>query len=157
MYNYADCLNILESTFGKDCTFVLATSCDNVPTQRVVDTFYCDGAFWIVTYATSQKVKQIKINPNVSLCNSFNIFKGRAQFEGHPLDKKNIVIRQKLIKAFEPWYFGHNNENDGNMCYIRVVPTVGFFHTKGNGYKIDFVGKCVETMPFTPQIEMIGI
>lgn len=34
---------------------------------------------------------------------------------------------EKLISAFKPWYFKHNNENDENMCYIKIELTNGFF------------------------------
>ena len=54
-------MNIL---FGKDFQFALATSVDHVPSVRYVDAFYNEGAFYIVTYKTSQKVREIEKNKN---------------------------------------------------------------------------------------------
>lgn len=59
---YEKSLNVLEELFAKDYQFALATSNDNVPTVRFVDTFYDNGAFYIVSYAKSQKVKDIEKN-----------------------------------------------------------------------------------------------
>ena len=68
MSNWEDSLQVMEELFAKDCQFALATVKDNVPSVRVVDTFYDDGAFYIVTYSKSQKAQEIASNENVSLC-----------------------------------------------------------------------------------------
>lgn len=155
MTTYEKSLNVLEDLFRRDYTFVLATVQENVPSQRVVDTYFDNGEFWIVTYAKSNKVKAIEQNPNVSLCNTFHVIKGKAYNAGHPLRDENRGIRDELIKIFEPWYFAHNNENDEYMCYVRVNPESAFFHKDGRGYKVDFSKKTAEEFPFAPQTEMI--
>lgn len=155
METYEKSLKVLEELFARDYTFVLATVKENVPSQRVIDTYYEDGCFWIVTYAKSNKVAELEQNPNVSLCNTFHAFTGKAYNVGHPLKKENAQIREKLIKVFEPWYFAHNNENDENMCYVKVNIEAGFFHKDGVGYKVDFTKKMAEEFPFTPEIEMV--
>ena len=76
---------------------------------------------------------------------------GRA---GHPLQPENSEIRAKLIQVFAPWYFEHNNENDENMCYVKVEPDSGFFHKDGTGYKVDFAAKTAERAPFSPDVIM---
>lgn len=154
MTEYEQSLDVLLRLFQRDYTFVLSTAKDNVPSQRVVDTYFYGGEFWIVTYAKSNKFLEIAQNPNVSLCNNFNIFCGKAYSAGHPLDTQNKEIREKLIKVFEVWYFAHNDESDENMCYIRVAPQKGFFHDKGKGYSVDFINKSAKIIPFSPQIEM---
>ena len=155
MVSYNDSLKVLDDLFGKDCTFTLATVQNNIPSQRVVDTYYHDGIFWVVTYGQSNKVKDIKVNPDVSICNTFHTFKGKAYYAGHPLLEENKDIREKLIKVFEPWYFAHNNEKDEEMCYVKIVPEAGFFHKDATGYIIDFNEKTVKDIPFSPDIEMI--
>jgi general stress protein 26 len=132
----------------------LATVKDNKPSNRVVDTYYEDGVFWVVTYGLSNKVKAIEENCNVALCNNFYSFKGSAFNVGHPLKEENKKIRERLIKEFEPWYFAHNNENDENMCYVKIVLTEGFFHKDGQGYKVDFTNKKAEEFPFAPDAEL---
>lgn len=153
---FADSLKVLEDLFSRDFTFVLATAKDNIPSTRVVDTYYEDGVFWVVTYAKSRKVQEITENPHVALCNDFNCFQGKAENTGHPLNEANKQIRQKLIKVFEPWYFAHNNEDDAFMCYVKIVPESGFFHKDGKAYKVDFINKTAEKIPFAPDIESIS-
>lgn len=155
MATFNKSLTVLNDLFGKDYTFVLATVKDGAPAQRVVDTFYCEQAFWVVTYALSNKVKELMVNHNVSLCNTFHVFKGIAYNMGHPLKEENKEIREKLVQAFEPWYFAHNNEQDENMCYVKIELEEGFFHKDGTGYKVNFTEKQAEEFPFAPQIEMI--
>lgn len=149
MNEFECAVKIMKDLFSRDYQFALATSSDNVPSLRFVDTYFDGESFYIVTYALSQKVKDISKNPNVSLCaRKMHSFSGKAYNIGHPLDEKNSEIREKLIKVFEPWYFAHNNEQDENMCYVRIEPTSGFFHKDGKGYKVDFSKRSVESFPF---------
>ncbi|WP_238859477.1 pyridoxamine 5'-phosphate oxidase family protein [Clostridium sp. YIM B02569] len=147
--SYENSLNILEVLFAKDYQFALATSNDNISSVRFVDTFYDNGAFYIVSYAKSQKVQEIEKNNKISMCNKLYRFTGIAHNIGHPLLEKNYGIRAKLIKAFEPWYFKHNNENDENMCYVKIELKQGFFYKDGTGYKVDFENRQAEEFTFT--------
>ena len=155
MTTYEKSLNVLDELFAKDYQFALATSNDNLPSVRFVDTFYYNGAFYIVTYAKSQKVKDIEKNPEISMCNKLYRFRGTARNIGHPLSEKNHAIRENLIKVFEPWYFAHNNENDENMCYVRIELKQGFFYKDGTGYKVDFEKRKAEEFPFAFDIAII--
>ena len=110
-------LEVLSELFGKDYQFALATSKENVPTVRFIDTYYENAAFYILTYAKSQKVVEICANAKVAMCSKQYRFRGIAHLLGHPLKKENSQIRSQLIKVFEPWYFRHNNEN---MCYLKI-------------------------------------
>ena len=60
-----------------------------------------------------------------------------------------------MIKAFEPWYFAHNNENDENMCYVKIILKQGFFYKDGTGFKVDFENRKAEEFPFTFDIVVI--
>lgn len=139
---------VMQELFAKDYQFALATSANNIPSVRFVDTFYDEGCFYIVTYGKSRKVSEIEGNPNVALTFMNYSFSGIASNIGHPLDPKNLDIREKLIEAFEPWYFKHNNESDPNMCYVKVELDQGFFYKDGQGYKVDYVRKVAECFPF---------
>lgn len=141
-------MKVMSELFARDYQFALATTNDNVPSVRFIDTFYDNNCFYIVTYANSRKVKELEINKNVSLCNKLYGFSGIAHNIGHPLKPENSEIREKLISAFEPWYFAHNNENDENMCYVKVELTHGFFYKDGTGYKVDFLAKEASEFPF---------
>ena len=150
MGEYENAINVMKELFGRDYQFALSTAKDNIPSSRFVDTYFDGESFYIVTFKLSQKVTEITKNPNAALCcNRMHAFSGRATNIGHPLDPENVLIRSILIKAFEPWYFKHNNEADENMCYIRIKPATGFFHKNGTGYKVNFTKKTVNTFPFT--------
>jgi len=148
MNAYEEGLGVLETLFARDYQFALATSNNNIPAVRFIDTFYDNGVFYIVTSRKSNKVKEIEHNPVVSLSKDLYRFTGIARNIGHPLLKENLKIREKLIKVFEPWYFAHNNENDENMCYIKVDLSQGLFYKDGTGYKVNFENKTAEKFPF---------
>lgn len=149
MGDLATALTVMDELFTKDCIFALATISGNRPCVRMIDTYYYDGAFYLVTYAESAKVKELEANENVALCNMAYRFDGAARNIGHPLRPENAALRDKLIAAFEPWYFKHNNEADEGMCYVRIDLEHGFFYKDGTGYNVDFIEGSVETFPFT--------
>nr|WP_307990592.1 pyridoxamine 5'-phosphate oxidase family protein [uncultured Niameybacter sp.] len=149
---YEKSIQVLTELFSKDFTFSLATVQGDTPVVRVVDTYYDNNVFWIVTYANTNKVKEITANPKVALCNDFYSFKGKAFNVGHPLHKDNQEIREKLIEVFKPWYFAHNDENDEDMCYVKVELEYGFFYQDRKGYQVDFINKTAEEFPFNVDI-----
>lgn len=155
MDRYEECLNVLEKLFQKDTQFALATAKENIPSLRIVDVYYEEGAFYIVTYGKSRKVQEIRENPDVALCKNLHSFQGQARDIGHPLAEENQEIRKHLIHAFKPWYFEHNNEADQEMCYVKVELTNGFFYDQGIGYQVDFINKVVESFPFTCDIMVL--
>lgn len=141
-------MKVMQSLFGKDSLFALATTKANIPTVRVVDAYYEEGSFYIVANRLSRKVIDIIENPNVALCEEMYQFQGKAYNIGHPLQEENKEIRETLVKQFEKWYFLHNNEADENMCYIKVELTNGFFYLDGTGYRVDFTNQTAEEFPF---------
>lgn len=154
MMEYREVLQLLEARFGKDCQFALATAADGCPSVRFVDTCYFNGGFYIVTNVASKKARQIQANPNVSLASRrMHTFSGKAYLVGHPLKPQNAQVRERLVEAFRPWYFRHNDESDANMCYIRVDPEEGFFHQDGVGYRVDFFNGTSAEFPFMFDIQ----
>ncbi len=145
---YEKSIHVMNELFARDYQFAMATVKDNTPSVRFVDTFYESGSFYVVTHSKSQKVQELKINNQVSLCNKLYRFSGSGYNIGHPLLTENRAIREKLIKVFEPWYFAHNNENDENMCYVKIELKEGFFYKDGTGYKVSFQQKEAEQFPF---------
>jgi len=153
MSTYEKALHVMCELFAKDYQFAMATVNGNTPSVRFVDTFYDEGSFYVVTYSSSQKVHDLEGNNQVALCNKLYRFNGKAYNIGHPLLPDNREIREKLIVVFKPWYFAHNNENDENMCYIRIDLNKGFFYKDGIGYKLNFQMKEAEQFPFDSEIE----
>lgn len=115
----------------------------------MIDTYYEDGAFYVVTHGQSAKAKELAANENAALCSQAYRFDGVARSIGHPLDPQNATLRDKLTHAFAPWYFKHNNEQDEAMCYLRIELRRGFFYKDGTGYSVDFANGTAETFPFT--------
>lgn len=148
MNTYEESLQVMNNLFAKDCQFALATAKDNIPSVRIVDTFYDDGSFYVAAHASTQKVREIAANEHVSLCHNLYRFSGIAQNIGHPLQPQNADIRAKLTKAFASWYFKHNNEQDEKMCFLRIRLTSGFFYNNGKGYAVDFTQKSADIFPF---------
>lgn len=62
---YEKAMEIMNELFAKDYQFSMETVKDNVPSVRVVDTFYEDGSFYVVTYSKTQKVQELKNNSPV--------------------------------------------------------------------------------------------
>ena len=58
---------IMAERFGKDTVIALATVDNEVPYVRYVNAYYENGAFYIITYALSNKMKNIKNNPTVAI------------------------------------------------------------------------------------------
>lgn len=148
MDNYENAIKLMEKLFSRDYQFAMATTADNIPSLRFIDAYFNNGAFYAVTYANTHKVKEIAVNPNVALCSRKGYsFSGKAYNIGHPLLPENSEIRSKLINAFESWYFKHNNEND-DICILKIKPESGFVHKDEMGYKINFIAKTAEIAPF---------
>ena len=145
---YEEGLQVMEKLFAKDCAFALATAAAGAPDVRMVDVFYDDGSFYIVTHENSAKARQIAETPAVSFCAQCFRFYGEAKSVGHPLKPENAGIRAKLVRAFAPWYFRHNDENDEGMCYLRAELKKGFFYCDGTGYDMNFADKTAQSFPF---------
>jgi uncharacterized pyridoxamine 5'-phosphate oxidase family protein len=60
-------LKILAERFGHDNAISLATIDGDRPAVRTVNSYYEDGSFYMVTYALSNKMKQLAINPNAAI------------------------------------------------------------------------------------------
>ena len=58
---------IMNERFQKDTIIALATVEDGVPYARNVNAYYENGAFYVITYGLSNKMKQIEKNPLVAI------------------------------------------------------------------------------------------
>jgi uncharacterized pyridoxamine 5'-phosphate oxidase family protein len=67
---------------------------------RIVNAFYEDGAFYVVTYALSSKMKQMKKNPAVGVCGEWFTAHGIGENLGHVLAPQNAEVMTKLRAAF---------------------------------------------------------
>ena len=130
---------IMNDRFKKDSLIALATTDGNTPHVRAVNSYYEDGSFYIITYALSNKVKQIACNPAVTICGDWFTGHGVGENLGWILDGKNADIANKLRTAFAGWYSnGHTNETDMNTIILRIRLTDGVLLHHGTRFDIDF-------------------
>lgn len=58
------CKEILNERFSKDSLMALATVDEKgIPWVRTIDAIYYEGSFYTITYALTNKIKQINKNP----------------------------------------------------------------------------------------------
>ena len=130
---------ILTERFGKDSLIALATVEDGIPHVRTVDAVYMDGAFYVVTYALSGKMRQIAKVPNVAISGDWFTAHGIGENLGHVLLRENKAVMDILRAAFAAWYDnGHTNEADPNTCLLKIRLTDGILYSNGTRYDIDF-------------------
>ena len=130
---------ILIERFGKDSIIALATTVDNMPYVRSVDAFYFEGAFYVLTYGLSNKMKQIKDNPNVALSGDWFTAHGKGVDLGYFGKDENKIIAEKMKAIFSEWIDnGHNNFDDVNTCILCIEMTDGVLFSHGTRYEIDF-------------------
>ena len=130
---------IMQARFGKDSLIALATVDGDIPVVRTVNAVYIDGAFYVVTYALSGKMKQIARNPAVAISGDWFTARGVGENLGHVLLEENKSIMEKLREAFALWYQnGHTNEADPNTCLLKVRLTDGVLFSNGTRYDIEF-------------------
>lgn len=127
---------ILAERFGGDTLIGLATCVDNIPSVRTVNAWYRDGYFYVITYALSNKMKQIAANPHVGVCGEWFTGHGVAENLGHVLKEEHKEIMRMLRAAFASWYNnGHVNEQDENTCLLRIRLTDGAVYKDGQRYE----------------------
>ena len=128
---------ILRERFGKDALIAVATCEENTPHVRAVDAYYLDGAFYCVTYALSNKMRQIEKNPLVGLCGEWFTGHGMAENLGHVLLEENRAMMDILRPAFSAWYsMGHVNEDDPNTVLLKITLADGVLMALGE--RIEF-------------------
>ncbi len=154
MSRFEEGMEILKEKFGngKDNVISLATIAITTgegamprPSLRDIDAYYEDGVFYAVTYGQSNKMKEIAVNPQVSVSVHFEDFfsSGMAENLGWVLDPKNAVLREKLREVFKEWYDFANNEQDENCSLLAVRMTKGTLRINHGEafYHFDFEGK----------------
>ena len=82
---------IMIERFGKDTIIALATTENETPYVRYVNAYYENGAFYIITYALSNKMKHIKDNPAVAIAGEWFTAHGKGVEPGDISGKKRIV------------------------------------------------------------------
>ncbi len=127
---------IMIERFGKDTVIALATEEHDVPYVRNVNAYYEDGSFYIITYALSNKIKQIEKNPNVAIAGDWFTAHGKGNNLGYFGKEENRIIAEKLKIVFAEWIDnGHNNFDDENTIILCVELTDGLLLSHGIRYE----------------------
>mgnify|MGYP000282992257 FL=1 len=127
---------IMVERFGKDTVIALATEEHGVPYVRNVNAYYEGGSFYIITYALSNKMKQIEKNPNVAIAGDWFTAHGKGINLGYFGKKENCPIAEKLKTVFAEWIDnGHNNFGDENTIILCVELTDGLLLSHGTRYE----------------------
>ena len=134
-----DAEKIMMERFGKDSIIALATTVDNRPYVRSVNSFYDNGSFYVLTYGLSNKMKQIQKNPFVAIAGDWFTANGRGVNLGYFGKKENTEVAEKMKVIFSEWINnGHNNFEDENTCILRIELIDGVLLSHGTRYDIDF-------------------
>lgn len=129
----------MDERFGHDNLIALATAEDGMPSVRAVNAYYENGAFYVITHAKSNKMRQLEKNPAAAICGDWFTARGVGESIGHPHDACNAALTEKLRAAFASWYDnGHMNEAAPDTCILRIRLTDGVLMHHGTRYEIDF-------------------
>lgn len=132
-------LEVMIERFGHDTLISMATLDGNIPAVRIVNSYYENGAFYTITYALSNKMKQIEVNPTVAICGEWFTAHGVGENLGYICDERNTEIAAKLRKIFSAWYSnGDINESDLNTIILRIRLTDAVLFSHGTRYDMDF-------------------
>ena len=127
---------IMIERFGKDTVIALATVEHEMPYVRNVNAYYEDGSFYIITYALTNKIKQIEKNPNVAIAGEWFTAHGRGKNLGYFGKEENRIIAEKLKTVFAEWIDNeHNNFDDENTIILCVELTDGLLLSHGTRYE----------------------
>ena len=127
---------IMIERFGKDTVIALATVEQEVPYVRKVNAYYEDGSFYIITYALSNKIKQIEKNPNVAIAGEWFTAHGKGKNLGYVGKEENRANAEKLKSVFAQWIDnGHNDFDDENTIILCVELTDGLLLSHGRRYE----------------------
>lgn len=131
----------MTERFGKDTIIALATTENGVPYVRNVNAYYENGAFYIITYGLSNKMRQIAQNPVVAISGDWFTGHGEGVDLGYFGKEENMELAWKLRTVFAEWIDnGHNNFDDINTRILCVRLKDGLLLSHGTRYEIDFTG-----------------
>lgn len=132
-----DAEKIMMERFGKDSVIALATTMSGVPYVRSVNAFYEDGAFYVLTYGLSKKMKQIEANPIVAIAGDWFTAHGKGVNLGYFGKSENEGIAKKMRAVFAEWIDnGHNNFEDENTCILCIELTDALLLSHGTRYEL---------------------
>ena len=130
---------ILDQRFGCDSLVALATVWEGKPFVRPVNAFYEDGAFYIITHALSNKMRQLAQNPAAAIAGEGFTAHGRGVDLGYIGKAESRRIADRLKEAFSAWLNnGHVDMQDENTILLCIQLETGTLFSHGTRYDIEF-------------------
>lgn len=148
MSEFEQALHVATELFSQNVVFAMATNGSQVPSVRMIDAYYEDGVFYMITHGETQKVQEIEVNPVVALTKDMHRFIGEAENLGHPFKPENREIRIKLKKAVKDRLFNRDDEDDEDLVILKVVVKTGFFYKDDVGYDVNYEEKTATSFDF---------
>lgn len=128
---------ILSERFSKDNLIAVATVENGVPQARAVNAYYEDGAFYVITYGKSNKMRQLAANPTAAIVADWFTCHAEGVNLGWFGKEENREIAAKLRQAFAAWIDnGHNDFSDENTCILQLNITDGVLFNHGTRYEL---------------------
>lgn len=132
----SDAEKIMNERFGRDTVIALATVEHETPYVRNVNAYYENGSFYVITYALSNKMKQMEKNANVAIAGDWFTAHGKGENLGYFGSEENRVIAEKLRSVFAGWIGnGDNDFDDENTAILRIQLTDGLLLSHGTRYE----------------------
>lgn len=132
----SDAEKIMNERFGRDTVIALATVEHETPYVRNVNAYYENGSFYAITYALSNKMKQMEKNANVAIAGDWFTAHGKGENLGYFGSEENRVIAEKLRSVFAGWIGnGDNDFDDENTVIMRIRLTDGLLLSHGTRYE----------------------
>ena len=72
-------MQLLRERFRRDSVMALATVENGAPSVQNVNAYYENGAFYVITYALSGKMRQLAANPSCALAGEWFTAHGREK------------------------------------------------------------------------------
>ncbi len=132
-------MDIMKERFGKDTVLALATTSAETPHVRMVNAYYEDGAFYVITDARSGKMAQLAQNPRVGVAGEWFTGQGEGKSLGWIGRTENKTVADKLRRAFSAWLDnGHSDLTDENTIILCIRLTSGVLLHHGKRYDLAF-------------------
>lgn len=130
----------LTERFGKAGLISLATVKNGVPFVRTVDSFYEDGAFYVLTNKLSNKMQQIGDEPLAAISGEWFTAHGRAADLGFFGSSENRQLAKRMREVFAARIDNsHSDLSDENTVILRITLTDGVLLSNGTRYEFDEV------------------
>ena len=128
---------IMAERFGGDAVVALSTAEGEMPYVRFVNAHYEHGAFYVITHAHSNKMRQIASNPTVAIAGEWLTAHGRAESLGWFGKHENREMAARLEAAFSTWiHNGHNDFDDLNTIILCIRLTDGVLLSHGKRFEM---------------------